>query len=79
MKKTIILAAALVAMTACNKSIIETSNPADGYGFIELGITADTEMVVTKTGSVMSSDALASYMWRILPKQKLLQLRLKEL
>ena len=61
MKKTIILAAALVAMTACNKSIIETSNPADGYGFIELGITADTEMVVTKTGSVMSSDALASY------------------
>ena len=61
MKKTIILAAALVAMTACNKSIIETSNPADGYGFIELGITADTEMVVTKTGSVMNADALASY------------------
>lgn len=61
MKKTIILAAALIAMTACNKSIIETSNPADGCGFISLGVTADTEMVVTKAGAVMTADQLASY------------------
>ena len=61
MKKTIILAAALVAMTACNKSIIETSSPADDYGFINLGITADTEMVVTKAGTVMTADQLADY------------------
>lgn len=61
MKKTIILAAALVAMTACNKSIIETSNPADGYGYINLGVTTDTEMVVTKAGTVMTADQLASY------------------
>lgn len=58
MKKTIILAAALVAMTACNKSIIETSNPADGYGFIELGITADTEMVVTKAETETETPAI---------------------
>lgn len=47
MKKTIIAAAALVAMVGCNKSIIETA-PAEGYGYINLGVTADTEMVVTK-------------------------------
>lgn len=61
MKKAIIFAAALAAMTACNKSLIENVNPADSYGFINLGITADTEMVVTKAGSVMDADALATY------------------
>lgn len=61
MKKTVIFAAALVAMTACNKSLIENVNPADSYGFIDLGITADTEMVVTKASSVMDADALATY------------------
>lgn len=60
MKKTIIIAAALVAMTACNKSIIEVS-PAEEFGTINLGITADTEMVVTKSGTVMTADQLASY------------------
>ena len=49
MKKTIVLAAALVAMVGCNKSIIESplANDAD-YGYINLGVAADTEMVVTK-------------------------------
>lgn len=62
MKKTIILAVALVAMTACNKTIIETSKPADdGYGFINLGVTTDTEMVVTKAGTEMTEDQLDSY------------------
>jgi hypothetical protein len=47
MKKTIIIAAALAAMTACNKNLIEMA-PAEEFGFISLGVTADTEMVVTK-------------------------------
>ena len=46
MKKTIIIAAALVAMTACNKTLIET--PMAEYGTISLGVSTDTEMVVTK-------------------------------
>ena len=49
MKKTIIAAAALVAMTACNKTLIETPMIDSNYGYINLGINADTEMVVTKT------------------------------
>ncbi len=49
MKKTIIIAAALVAMTACNKNIINEQVAAEaGYGYIALGVTADTEMVVAK-------------------------------
>lgn len=48
MKKTIIAAVALVAMTACNKTLIETPMTDSNYGYINLGITADTEMVVTK-------------------------------
>lgn len=50
MKKTIIIAAALVAMTACNKSLIEVT-PSEGYGYINLGVTTDTEMVVTKAST----------------------------
>ncbi len=56
MKKIIIAAAALVAMTACNKNLIEVSNPEAGYGYINLGVTADTELVVTKTGDVDKSN-----------------------
>lgn len=51
MKKTIMAAAVLVALTACNKSIIETSPAEAGYGYINLGVTADTEMVVTKSSA----------------------------
>lgn len=57
MKKTILFAAVLVAMTACNKTIIET--PMADYGYISLGVSADTEMVATKA---ISTDAeLAGY------------------
>ena len=49
MKKIIIFAAALAAMTACNKSVLETATPSKGFGYINLGISADAEMVVTKT------------------------------
>lgn len=49
MKKAFFLAAALVAMVGCNKTIIESpvANEAD-YGYINFDVTADTEMVVTK-------------------------------
>lgn len=60
MKKTIILAAALVAMTACNKSIIEVT-PAEELGTITLGVTADTEMVVTKAESALNAKDAADY------------------
>lgn len=46
MKKAFFLAATLVAMVGCNKTIIE--NPVSGYGYISLGVSADTEMVATK-------------------------------
>lgn len=49
MKKTIILAAALVAMVGCNKSLIESPVAEDAdYGYINFGVTADNEMVITK-------------------------------
>ncbi len=56
MKKIIIAAAALVAMTACNKNLIEVSNPEAGYGYINLGVTADTDLVVTKSDEVDKSN-----------------------
>ena len=62
MKKTIILAAALVAMTACNKSIIETQLPESEYGYINLGVTADTEMtVITKGGDAPETPVYNDY------------------
>ena len=48
MKKTIIMAAVLVAMVGCNKSIIESPVADSDYGYINLGVTAETEMVLTK-------------------------------
>ena len=56
MKKSIIIAAAaIVAMTACNKALIETPVSESDYGYINLGITADTEMsVITKAGEANS-------------------------
>lgn len=50
MKKTLFIATALVLMVGCNKSLIETPVSESEYGYINLGITADTEMeVVTKS------------------------------
>ncbi len=58
MKKTIIAAAALVAMVGCNKNLIETPTVAETeYGYINLGVSADTEMVVTK-GVTTEQDGL---------------------
>lgn len=61
MKKIIIFAAALAAMTACNKSVFETAAPSEGFGYINLGISADAEMVVTKAERTPSADELANY------------------
>lgn len=59
MKKAIVMAAALVAMAACNKNIIET--PETEYGYINFGITADTDMVVSKAGEVYENYLVSLY------------------
>lgn len=52
MKKTFFAAAALVAMVSCNKTLIET--PESEFGYIDLGISADTEMITTKAEQTVS-------------------------
>lgn len=59
MKKTIIIATALVAMTACNKSLIDSQINESEYGYINLGVSADTEMIVTK--AAVSEEGKANY------------------
>ncbi len=56
MKKTIIAAAALVAMVSCNKSIIDSSNANSKFGYINLGVSAETEMVTTKGETPVYND-----------------------
>ena len=68
MKKTIIIAAALVAMTACNKNLIEVSS-VDGFGYINLGVSADTELVVTKA-ETLDAAASADYTITLTGSQK---------
>lgn len=59
MKKTILIAATLVAMVSCNKTLIETPVSESDYGYINLGISADTEMIETKAS--VNGDALNDY------------------
>jgi hypothetical protein len=54
MKKTIIAAAALVAMVSCNKSLIEVSQ--SDYGFIDFGLAADTEIIDTKAQETVAKE-----------------------
>jgi hypothetical protein len=49
MKKIMIAAAVLAALTACNKTLIECPVTDPGYGYINLDISSDTEMVETRT------------------------------
>lgn len=56
MKKITLFAVSLVAMCSCNKSVIETPVPDSEYGYIEFGISADTEMVETKTATPVSKE-----------------------
>lgn len=60
MKKTIFIAAALVAMTACNKNVIEMP-VAEGFGYIDFGLTAETEMVVLKSGTKAGTPSFEGY------------------
>ena len=53
MKKTFFAAAALVAMVSCNKTLIET--PESEFGYLNFGISADTEMSVTTKATVEQS------------------------
>ena len=48
MKKIMIAAAALVAMTACNKTLIEGPVADSEYGYINFGLSSDMEIVDTK-------------------------------
>lgn len=54
-----IAAAVLAALTACNKTLIEGPMTDSEYGYIDLGITADTEMIQTKAS--ITGDALNDY------------------
>ena len=68
MKKTIIIAAAIAAMTSCNKSLIEMT-PTQEFGTISLGVTADTEMVVTKAVE-LDANAAKDYIVTLSGSQK---------
>ncbi len=71
MKKTIIAAAALAAMVGCNKTLFESVPVADSnYGYINLGVSTDTEMVTTKALSTPSSEDLAGYTISLAGDQK---------
>lgn len=61
MKKTLLIAAAFVALTACNKTLIETQVPESEYGYINLGITADSEMVETKSFTDLTAEESKGY------------------
>ncbi len=60
MKKLLIASIALFSMVACNTQIIETPVSEEEYGYINLGILTDSEMVITKAGELTSED-LESY------------------
>lgn len=76
MRKTIIAAAVLAAMTSCNKTIIET--PMADYGSISLGVTADTEMVVTKSGT-LTEDAAKDYIITLSGSKKSWELKYSDI
>ena len=56
MKKIFIFAAALAAMTACNKNVLAPGLSDEDYGFIALGLDADTEIVATKAQTTVEKD-----------------------
>lgn len=72
MKKIIFIAAAFAAMVSCNKSIIESTSVEDSlYGYINLGVNADLEMVVTK-GLITEAD-LSGYMFTLSKNDEVLE------
>lgn len=65
MKKTLILAAALVSLAACNKAVIDT--PVAGEGFLSFSLNADDVLVSTK--AVVADDKLEDYNVILAPTQ----------
>ena len=51
-----IAAAALVAMTACNKTLIEGPMPDSEYGYINFGLSSDIEIVDTKAATTVEKN-----------------------
>ncbi|MGM9736346.1 MAG: DUF4493 domain-containing protein [Candidatus Cryptobacteroides sp.] len=56
MKKIFIFVAALAAMTACNKNVFSPAISEEDYGFISLGLDADTEIVTTKASTTVTKE-----------------------
>lgn len=56
MKKIFIFAAALAAMTACNKNVLAPGLSDEDYGFIALNLDADTEIVATKAQTTVEKN-----------------------
>ncbi len=66
MKKTLIAAAALVAMVACNKNLIESPVTAgSGFGFINVGVSTDSEMVATKAEFTPTEEELGNFTYTL--------------
>ncbi len=61
MKKTFFAALALVCMASCDNQVIENPAAEEEYGYISLGVGADTEMVVTRAATTLSPEQLANY------------------
>lgn len=53
MKKIMIAAAVLAALTACNKTLIESPIADSEYGYINFGLSSDMEIVDTKVQSAV--------------------------
>lgn len=63
MKKTLFAALSIVAMTSCNKSLIEAPALESEYGYINLGISSNSDLVVTKGDGIDTSTYLVT-LWR---------------
>ena len=56
MKKIMIAAAVLAALTACNKTLIEGPMPDSEYGYINFGLSSDIEIVDTKAATTVEKN-----------------------
>ncbi len=66
MKKTLIAAAALVAMVGCNKTLIESPVAADSeFGYINVGVSTDTEMITTKAVTTPSEEEQKAFTYTL--------------
>lgn len=56
MKKIMIAAAVLAALTACNKTLIESPVADSEYGYINFGLSSDLEIVDTKASATVTKN-----------------------